>query len=211
MKSKTDILSIVGSWQEVVDDCRSSVNKPPLGKEPSKEFKLGLLIAEHTPIRLIRIRWRWTNLPSWVATHWVRNTFYKVVSTQRSDRTGVPRNKLPQDVPVTYTGAANPQHLIDTARKRLCFQASPETRRQAEDLKATLKPLQPEISFVMVPNCIYRCGCPEIDGGCGWYQKTMERYQNLEIDSTDIQKRYYTYNELFYATRNGELNDNTIH
>ena len=86
MKSKTDILSIVGSWQEVVDDCRSSVNKPPLGKEPSKEFKLGLLIAEHTPIRLIRIRWRWTNLPSWVATHWVRNTFYKVVSTQRSDK-----------------------------------------------------------------------------------------------------------------------------
>lgn len=204
MKSKTDILSIVGSWQEVVDDCRSSVNKPPLGKEPSKEFKLGLLIAEHTPIRLIRIRWRWTSLPSWVATHWVRNIFYKVVSTQRSDRTGVPRNNLPQDVPVTYTGAANPQHLIDTARKRLCFQASPETRRQAEDLKAALKPLQPEISFVMVPNCIYRCGCPEMNGGCGWYQKMLARYPNLEIDSTDIQKRYYTYNELFYATRKAE-------
>ena len=57
--SKTEILSIAGSWEEVVDDCRASVSKPPLGHEPSTAFKLGILIAEHTPIRLIRIRWRW--------------------------------------------------------------------------------------------------------------------------------------------------------
>lgn len=199
MKSKTEILSIVGTWEEVVDDCRSSVSKPPLGHEPSDKFKKDILIAEHTPIRLIRIRWRWKGLPSWIATHMVRNIFYKVVSTQRSDRTGVPRDKLPQDAPVIYTGAANPQHLIDTSRKRLCYIASTETREQWEDLKRTLKGHEPQISSVMVPNCIYRCGCPEMDGGCGWYERMVEKYPALA--STNIKDRYEAYNNLFYGVK----------
>lgn len=197
MKSKTEILSIAGSWEEVVDDCRASVSKPPLGHEPSAAFKLGILIAEHTPIRLIRIRWRWRELPSWVATHWVRNIFYKVISTQRTDRTGIPRDKLPQDAPVTYTGAANPQHLIDTSRKRLCCMSAPETRAQAEDLKRELLTCQPEISFVMVPNCVYRDGCPEMGGGCGWYAKMLETHP--EMASRDIKTRYEEYNRLFWG------------
>ena len=36
---KTEILKIKGDWQEVVDDCRATVKKSPLGKEPSEAFK----------------------------------------------------------------------------------------------------------------------------------------------------------------------------
>ena len=196
---KTEILKVKGDWEEVVNDARSTVGKPPLGKEPSEEFKRNILIAEHSPIRNISIKWKWTNIPSWVATHWVRHIWYKVVKSQRSDRTGIQRDKLPQDAPVDFTGEANCQHLIDTMRKRLCRQASPETREYAEDLKAAIHETQPELSDVLVPNCVYRCGCCEMQS-CGWYE-SMVKLTSGAIASTDIQERYKAYNEIFWVKR----------
>ena len=192
---KTEILKIKGDWQEVVDDCRSTVGKESLGKEPSKKFKVGILIAEHSPIRDIIVKWRWKNMPHWVTVHWVRHKWEKFVRTQRTDRTGIDRTKLPQDEPQDFVGEANTQHLIDTHRKRLCFLASPETREYAEDFKSTLFAEQPEISNVLVPNCIYRCGCPEMNGGCKWYEKMVEKHPALK--STNIEERYNAYNEIF--------------
>ena len=116
----TEILKIKGDWQEVVDDCRSTVGKPPLGREPSETFKKNILIAEHSPIRDITVKWKWPGIKSWVATHWVRHKWECFVRSQRSDRTGVDRDKLPQDAPVDFTGEANAQALIDPMRKRLC-------------------------------------------------------------------------------------------
>lgn len=191
---KTKIIKIKGDWQEVVNDCRATVGKPPLGKEPSTAFKKSILISEHSTIRAIIIKWIWEGIPSWVATHFSRHKWECYIQTQRTDRTGVNRDKLPQDAPVNFTGEANPQHLIDTARKRLCMLASRKTRRYMENLKTTLKPVEPEISDVLVPNCIYRGGCPE-PNGCRWYETMVTLYPDLA--STDIQKRYDTYNSLF--------------
>lgn len=196
---KTEILKIKGDWEEVVNDCRATVGKEELGKEPSTKFKKSILIAEHTPIRDIIVKWRWKDMPHWVTVHWVRHKWEKFVRTQRSDRTGIPREKLPQDEPQTFTGEANTQQLIDTHRKRLCFMASPETREYAEDLKIEIRPYEPEISDSLVPNCIYRCGCPEMNG-CGWFEKFKK--QNPYINYFDIQERYDAYNSYFYATRN---------
>ena len=92
----TEILKIKGDWEEVVNDCRSTVGKAELGKEPSKAFKRSILIAEHSPIRDIIVKWRWKGVKSWVATHWVRHKWEKYVTTQRDDRTGVSRDDLPQ-------------------------------------------------------------------------------------------------------------------
>ena len=61
---KTEIIKIKGDWQEVVDDCRATVGKESLGKEPSSEFKRSILISEHSPIRGISIKWRWNNIKS---------------------------------------------------------------------------------------------------------------------------------------------------
>ena len=201
---KTEILKIKGDWEEVVNDCRATVGKCALGKEPSKAFKRSILIAEHSPIRDIIIKWRWANMPHWVTVHWVRHKWEKFVRTQRSDRTGIPREKLPQDEPQTFVGEANVQHLIDTHRKRLCYKASPETRRYAEDFKATLRAVQPEISDVLVPNCVYRYGCPEMEK-CKFWERFRRESMLYPLVMDCIQTRYDLYNQYFYKMRVEDL------
>jgi hypothetical protein len=193
---KTKIIKIKGDWQEVVNDCRTTVGKDELGKEPSAKFKREILISEHSPIRSMSVKWQWNPIPSWVATHFARHKFEKFIKTQRSDRTGVDRNKLPQDAPVIMTCEANTQHLIDCARKRLCMLASSETRKHMEDLKTAIHLVEPEISDVLVPNCVYRCGCPE-PNGCSWYEAIC--VLEPKLSSTDIQERYDAYNTLFHV------------
>ena len=192
---KTKIIKVKGDWQEIVNDCRTTVGKDELGKDPSLKFKREVLISEHGPIRSMSVKWQWMNIPSWVATHFSRHKWECFIKTQRTDRTGVNRDKLPQDNPVIMTGEANVQHLIDTARKRLCRLASRETRKYMEDLKTSIRAVEPEISDVMVPNCIYRCGCPE-PACCGWYEAACKRDSRLA--STNIQERYDAYNQMFH-------------
>lgn len=194
----TKLLKIKGDWMEVVDDCRATVGKDSLGKEPSKAFKKSILLAEHSPIRGIAIKWKWPAMPHWVTVHWVRHKWECFVRTQREDRAGVPRSELSQVEPQDFTGEANVQALIDTMRKRLCYQASKETRAYAEDLKATIHEVEPEIADVLVPNCIYRCGCPEL-GACTRFDKMAER--DRDIACTDIQIRYDAFNKIFWEER----------
>ena len=53
---KTEILKIKGDWQEVVDDCRATVKKSPLGKEPRTAFKKSIHGFHHQiPIRKIYV------------------------------------------------------------------------------------------------------------------------------------------------------------
>lgn len=196
---KTEIIKIKGDWREVIDDCRATVGKGSLGKEPSERFKRAILIAEHSPIRDISVKWRWADMPHWITVHWVRHKWEKYVRTQRTDRTGIDRAKLLQDEPQDFTGEANTQHLIDTWRKRLCYQASPETREYAEDFKVALHTVQPEIANVLVPNCVYRGGCPEL--GCCGYWDWLKEITGGEIITDDIQRRYNAYNKWFAGKR----------
>lgn len=198
---KTEILKVKGDWQEVLSDCRSTVGKEPLGKEPSDSFKRSILIAEHSPIRDISIKWKWRGIKSWIATHFSRHKFECFIKTQRTDRTGIDRNKLPQDAPVDFVGEANVQSLIDTMRKRLCYQASPETRAYAEDLKRAITEVQPEIGNVCVSQCVYRCGCSELNS-CGYFQKLLGK--DSRIASTNIAERYEAYNRIFFGDKEDE-------
>lgn len=195
---QTEILKIKGDWEEVVNDCRSTVGKAELGREPSTTFKRDILIAEHSPIRAMVVKWRWPGIKSWIATHWSRHKWECFISTQRDDRTGVPRDELPQAAPVNFVGEANAQHLIDTMRRRLCFTAHPETVAYAEELKITLRATQPELSAVLVPNCVYRHGCPEMEG-CGFWWDFLRwcRDNNLYVGGVSIQERYDLYNAYF--------------
>ena len=56
---KVENVKMKGSWKEVLNDCRFTVGKPPLDKEPSDKFKEDMMIAEHTPIR--DIEWKFDN------------------------------------------------------------------------------------------------------------------------------------------------------
>ena len=194
---KTEILKVKGDWQEVVDDCRATVAKTPLGREPSDEFKRAMVIAEHDPVRDIEIRFIWRNIPYWVAMHFKTHIWRCRTNTQRNDRQKkYDRTKAPQDAPVDLIGNMNTQHCIDTSRKRLCYMAAPETRAYMADFKFALRSIEPQISDAMVPNCIYRCGCPE-QSGCGWYQHMVAEHP--ELASTNIQERYDVYNKIFYG------------
>lgn len=190
---KTVFNRINADWTNIKNKCRTTVNKFYTDKEPTSEFKRKLLISEHSPIRLLTIDWSW-KMPSFSATHFSRHKWECFIGTQRSDRTGVDRHQLPQDVEVPFDGVANAQNLIDTARKRLCFMADPVTRSYMEDLKRSLREHQPELSDDLVPNCVYRCGCPEFQS-CGYFKRVMEQCTSL----TDIQERYNTYNSYFYG------------
>ena len=199
----TEILKIKGDWEEVVNDCRATVAKKELGREPSKAFKKAILISEHDPIRDIEIKFRWSGIKYWIAMHWKTHIWRSRTNTQRNDRQEqYDRNKAPQDSPVDFIGDPNVQHLIDTWRKRLCMMASKETRDYAKDFKETLREVEPEISDVLVPNCVYRCGCPEQTEcpeqlRCKFFQKLVEKYPDAA--STDIQKRYDAYNRFYYG------------
>ena len=92
----------------------------------------------------------------------------------------------------------NMQNLIDSWRKRLCFQASPETRSYAEDFKVVLHEVFPELADVLQCNCLYRCGCPEMSG-CGYFKKWVKESGISMDEAMDIQTRYDVFNSLFYA------------
>lgn len=200
---KTEIIKVKGDWTEVADDCRSTVGKAGLGHEPGRNFRQRILIAEHSPIRDIVFKWKWTNIKSWIATHWVRHKWECYVRTQRSDRTGVNRDDLPQSALVDFTGEANVQHLIDTMRKRLCLQASKETREYAEDLKEAVSQRDAEIGHVLVPNCVYRAACPEMQPCGRWHEFRLWCLDRNGDMPLSIQARYDLYAE-YMREKHGE-------
>lgn len=193
---------ITDSWKRIKNHCRTTVNKEFTENEPSKSFKEKLLISEHSPIRLLEIDWTWDKIPYWVSTEWSRHKFEKFISTQRDDRTkaNIPRGKKPQDSLVNFDGYANAQNLIDVFRKRLCYQATNEARGLAEDLKKELYLEEQELSNVLVPNCIYRAGCPEFTT-CGFWERQKEKAYLEGVDLLDIQQRYKFYNKYFYKNK----------
>ena len=196
----TKITKVNADWTDVKNECRNTVNKEATEKEPTTDFKKKILISEHSPIRLIEIKWRWEGIKSWISVHFARHWlgWDKWISTQRNDRTGVDRDKSPQDTPVNYDGKGNAQALINVARFRLCNSAHPETRAYMEDLKESIHEFEPELSDVMQRNCIYRGGCPEFNP-CPYWKNFCEKHKGENL--LDIQTRYDLANKDFYESR----------
>ena len=182
---KVELKNVKGTWEEVANRARTTVSKGELGKEPSDNFKKKILIAEHSPIRGLIYCFKISNLKSWVATHLVRHHVgvEKWVSTQRTDRTGVNRDELPQGQEVTMELEANAQALINMSRKRLCSQASPETRQVMQEMKNEVSKSDSIVAKAMIKECIYRGFCPEINS-CGYdkteaFKKELDEYRNI--------------------------------
>jgi len=160
-------------WQKVKNLAMRTIGKDS-GKAPSTQWKTKILLAEHSPIRSLKFLITMKDLQYWVSVHFVR---HKVgvdhyVSTQRTDRTGIERDNLPQGALVSHTMDANAQALIYMARKRECNQASVETRQAFKAVKKEIAKYEPELASVMVRECVYRGFCPEIK--CCGYVKTEE-------------------------------------
>lgn len=192
-------------WRRVKNHCRTTDNKDFTEKDASDKFKRQLLISEHSPIRLLEFDWSWKGIKYWLSTEWSRHKFEKFISTQRDDRLKdeMSRDDKPQSALVNFDGYANMQNLIDAWRKRLCYQAADEARELAEDFKVALHETHPIESDVLVPNCIYRCGCPEFKT-CGYFNKFLTWALRHGYEFTDLlnpHDRYRIYNEFFYENR----------
>ena len=151
------------NWQDIKDAAMNTINKTT-GKYPDSVWKRKLILSEHSPIRRMKFYWRWKDLKSWVSVHMVRHKIgiEHWVSTQRSDRTGVSRDELPQGALVNHACEADAQALINISRKRLCSCASPETREAWQLVREEVAKTEPELASCMVRECIYRGFCPEM-------------------------------------------------
>lgn len=166
-----DIFKHEDNWQDIKDSTMNTIGKDT-GVYPSSDWKRRLLMSEHSPIRRLKIYWRWKSLKYWVSVHLVRHKIgvEHWVKTQRTDRTGINRDDLPQGALVDHACEADAQALINISRKRLCNSASPETREAMLEVKEKVALVEPELASCMVKECIYRGFCPEMFP-CG-YSKT---------------------------------------
>lgn len=181
-------------WVRVVNAARRTVGKRPLDREPSDKFKKKILLAEHSPIRLLEYDFTIEDIRQWVTVHLVRHHegCEKFVHTQRQDINEeiekITRSMINvlHDVGMLRDGwrerdymfqgegndmdmTCNAQAFINISRKRLCIGcASKETREAWELVIEYLKEVDPILASKCVPECIYRGFCPETDRCCGY-------------------------------------------
>ena len=181
-------------WTRVVNAARRTWGKDPINHEPSVKFKKEILLAEHSPIRLLEYDFTISDIRQWVTTHLVRHHegCEKFVHTQRQDindeiehitkniidiftREGLlkdgwrERDYLFQGQPNDMDMTCNAQAFINISRKRLCCGcASPETRMAWTVVIDKLYEIDPVLAEKCVPECIYRGFCPEKKRCCGY-------------------------------------------
>lgn len=190
--SKVIRMEKVTLWKRALNAARRTIGKNPLDKEPSNSWKAKMLLAEHSPIRLVEYEWTWSDIMQWVSTHLVRHHegCEKFVHSQRGDRRAIldeynvsSRNELPQGATNDMDMTANAQALISISRKRLCSCASKETREAWKQVQNAIREVDPVMADKMVPECIYRGFCPEFMNPCGYantekYQQDLKRYRS---------------------------------
>lgn len=194
--SKIDRIERVTSWNRALNAARRTIGKEPIDKEPSDSWKAKMLLAEHSPIRLVEYEWTWKDIKQWVTAHLVRHHVgcEKMVHSQREDRRNLTeefsinsRDELPQGALNDMDMTANAQALINISRKRLCNCASKETREAWLQVKEAIKSIDPIMAEKMVPECLYRGFCPEFMNSCGYantskFQGDLKNYRNTKYE-----------------------------
>ena len=194
-------------WSRALNAARRTIGKPPLNKEPSDNWRKMVIMAEHSPIKLVEYLISFKDLRQWVGVHLLRHEHIlpfihsqrvdrredidslteKVMSIieedVKSDESFNKRDYLFQGEPNDQDFVVNAQTLINISRKRLCHCASKETREAWIAVKEAIKEFDPIMASFMVPNCIYRGRCPEMNT-CGYYKtdkfkKELDEYWNL--------------------------------
>ena len=194
-------------WSRALNAARRTIGKPPLNKEPSDNWKKMVIMAEHSPIKLVEYLISFKDLRQWVGVHLLRHEhMLPFIHSQRVDRredidsltervmsiieedvksaeSFNKRDYLFQGEPNDQDFVVNAQTLINISRKRLCHCASKETREAWVAVKEAIKEFDPIMASFMVPNCIYRGRCPEMNT-CGYYKtdkfkKELDEYWNL--------------------------------
>jgi hypothetical protein len=181
---------------------KNIVNDKPM----TSDLLFKYLISEHSPIRNTLLNIRLTNIYYPTSVHFVRHgmtTHY--VETSRTDRKQIERSLT---VPTNHTFNMNLQNLIDMARKRLCIGCvAKDTFNWMKSIKLKFNNSNDVylevIGQALVPNCIYRWGCPEFKT-CGLVYKFDVDNESYESDV--IRERYQVFNQWFYQNYNTDHN-----
>lgn len=177
------------SWKRALNAARRTIGKEPIDKEPSKNWKAKVLLAEHSPIKLVEYNICFKNLRQWVGVHILRHDYtLPFIHTQREDRRELncSRDELPQGSPNDQDFVVNAQTLKNISRKRLCTCASKETREAWNMVKDEIAKQDEVMADKMVRNCVY-CGfCPEMQC-CGFvntpkFQEELEKYRKTNYE-----------------------------
>lgn len=186
------IKNYIDYWQDIKDATMNTIGKST-GKYPTSEWKFKLLRSEHSPCRKLKINWKWDSIPSFVSVHITRHKFgiEHFCSTRRTDRTGIDRNSLRQDELVSHEIEANAQSVINVSRKRMCYQASKETRDAWRECLDGIDEVEHELRLCCVPEGIYRGGCSEFNncGHCGKFLETLTKEECMNIETR--YRKYY--------------------
>lgn len=128
-------------------------------KEPPEEWKHSILKARHSSIRVLNFTFK-LEVPYWVSVHLCRHIHAQpFVKSQRNDRQSeYDRNSAPQNAPVDMMWYMNAEELMVISNKRLCLQASEETRQVVQMMCNLVLEQCPEFEGLLVPMCQYgRC------------------------------------------------------
>ena len=192
-------------WKRVVNAARRTWGKEPIDHEPKDSWKRSILLAEHSPIRLLEYDFTITDIRQWVTVHLVRHHVgcEKFVHSQRQDindqvevitkrlidilkeegllREGWrERDYMFQGEPNEMDMTCNAQAFMSISRKRLCYGCpSAETRQAWEVVIEALREVDPILAEKCAPDCIYRGFCTEGKKCCG-YVNTEAYKKRLE-------------------------------
>lgn len=179
------------SWNDVLNAARFTQNLAPLMKEPSENFKEDMIVAEHSPLRLLEFEIIIEDIPYCNMGHLVRHVHAQpFVSTSRGDITGVDRSTRKQTDPVNMILYMNAQELINISKVRLCNLADKVTRLAWNMVIDELSKIEPILARYCVPSCLYRGFCPEMKC-CGYtntegYQEDRKKYLTRTICNKGI-------------------------
>lgn len=198
-------------WKRVVNAARRTWGKKPIDHEPSDKFKREILLAEHSPIRLLEYDFTMEDVRQWVTVHLVRHHegCEKFVHTQRQDindqiekmvsevmrilseegliRDGwKARDYLFQGQGNDMDMTCNAQAFINISRKRLCKGCpSPETRKAWEIVIEALREVDPILAEKCVADCLYRGFCAETKRCCGFVNTKEYQRQLINYRKTE--------------------------
>lgn len=180
-------VTIECGWKRALNAARRTMGKEPIDKEPSNQWKAKMLLAEHSPIKLVEYLIQFKDLRQWVGVHLLRHEhLLPFIHSQRSDRNEsvTDRDALPQGTPNDQDFVMNAQTLINVSRKRLCMKASKETREAWQMVKEEVAKVDPIMATKMVANCVYSGFCrePETCGYCGTKAYNIERSEYKRTD-----------------------------
>lgn len=149
-------------WMEVKRRALVTVGRKPV-KAPDEKWKMAILRARHSPIRRLHFSF-YLEVPYWVSVHLCRHVHAQpFVKSQRNDRqSDYDRTKAPQDQEVCMIWDMNAETLITIANKRLCRQASEETRRVVKMMCDLVLLVCPEFINELVPMCWREGQCHEM-------------------------------------------------